>query len=167
MRSYERLSWGLTEVEIDNIHCSPLIFQASQNDFPFLNSCWLLSFTFSSFMYLKMVSRITYSITFSGIKVLLTGSEFPSFLLSLLKIWNIHVYVFPPVLKHLSQSPWELKIIKGDLTMTSVSSLSSQGCIPSGPWTYLCSVGWSIPWPDSDNKGMSPMLTGISGGWSC
>jgi len=86
----------LTEVDVDNTHCSPSLSGQSLHcrslsswssmTSHFVNPCWLLLMIFLYLICLVMVPGISYSITFPGIKVKLIGLFPGSSFLPLLKI---------------------------------------------------------------------------------
>lgn len=70
---------GLTKVQVDSIHCSLLMYQASRfivdfvklikHDIPLVEPYCSLLVIFLSLVCMEMVSRISYSTTFPGIEV--------------------------------------------------------------------------------------------------
>lgn len=70
---------GLSKVQVESIHCSLLMYQASRfiidfvklikHDIPLVEPYCLLLMIFLSLVYLEMVSRISCSTTFPGIEV--------------------------------------------------------------------------------------------------
>lgn len=92
----------------------------------------LLLKVFLSLMCLEMVSRISCSITFTGIKVMVTNLQFPGFSFWLLLKTGV-TFAFSPSLDTSLSYHYQAKTIETVLAMTYASSVSTCGCIPSGP----------------------------------
>ena len=88
--------------------------------------------------------------------------------LSLLKTEQSQLFQ-PSVFRHFSQLPWSVKDYWNGLTMTSPSSLSTHGCIPSEHMDLCKSnlLKYSLTW-SSSTKGAPSLLQTfamVSGAW--
>lgn len=129
----------LAEVQLDSIHCSALIYLAGHTAiegcqlgpyFPLhvsmLTQSWQ-SF-FSPSVCIEMTSRMSCAIIFAGMEVSLTGLRLPeSSSLPVLKSGVIFAFLQSYLVLH------DLSVMESSLSITSASSLSTCGSIPSGP----------------------------------
>lgn len=83
------------------------------------------------FIYLEMVSRIIYYLIFPGPKVRLTSLWLPRFFLLFLKVGV--TFAFSRFLATSSGHHSLLSIFESGLVAPLASSLSTHGCLPSGP----------------------------------
>ena len=103
-----------------------------KHDFLLLKPRQQLLIIFLFLMCLEVISRMSCSITFLGIKVRLTDLQFPEYsLLPFLKVRMILAFCRSSG-TYSSQHDWS-ETIESSLAMTSARSLSSYGCIPSVP----------------------------------
>ena len=149
---------NLAREKINKIYYYPLIHQASQFTVEGYqvgqawlslcnNLCWLLLITLSV-RCPAMVSRKICSITFPGTELRLTSLSLPrSSFLPFLKTGVMFAFFQS---SKISLDHHDLsKTMKNDLPVTPTSSLSTLGCIPSGPMDlctsslFKCSLTWS------------------------
>lgn len=117
--------------------------------FPFENSCWLLSVTSLSLLYLEVLSIIIYLLPSQGVRcVWLAFSSLILFLLALLED-TINVY-FLPIIRNISWSLWLFTYYWGASQWLWLTSFTIHERIPSGfvdmcpSSLFQCYLFWSF-----------------------